>query len=331
MSKAPWKNVRWAWSSIMMSVLCTGIVACADHKISSSEERPADNVIDPALLLPWSEITGHIAAFYRTAYSPGGIFFIDGVKRKVSSPGGVGARIYNIALSPDGQQLAIGYATSGGMSGTTVSSIHLALPTGPFPNLERGNPTDLRGYYPAWRSDARLTYRRGDTLFTERSVTAVLRRFLEPHAWAPDDSYILGTSWTEAVPRVLGVYRIRLPDTTGLLITPEEPSISWSSPAIAPHAALVAVKRSSAIQASYSVGEIWVGSVEGGGFRRVHSLGVHGFAWSPDGSHLVVAGGIRGCATCAFMEEPGLFLLNLSDGSFRKLADVPAIAVSWTK
>ena len=161
-------------------------------------------------------------------------------------------------------------------------------------------------------------------------MTTVLTGWkIGPHSWFNGDSqFAIAMQTSGSSGSIFSIYVADAGGTASEILRGESGSV-WSSPAVARGSATLAAKRSTNSQFMYNLGDVWLANSDGTNLRLLHSPAVSDFAWSPDERQLVVSGGQPDCACGS--EEKGVYLLRVSDGSFRKLMDVNAFRVDWSQ
>jgi hypothetical protein len=319
------------------AVLVMTCAACDQESPTAS--LPADTVVNSHLLLPWSEITGHIAVHVLT---PSGqrIWFIDGVKREVVDLGFFGSWVSGMTLSPDGTKLAFDFAITNPdhVSKAAIRETSTELGAALFD----GYPVrDHEGSNAVYLPDGKLSFWRGDTLLVDDTPVAIVPGYkFHPHSWTPDQSSI-ALSIKAVGDDAFSIFTRRIEHDAALQILIHGTQDShWWEPLYSPQGQLLAVKHTTFIQMYYSVGDLWVFNSDGTGGRLLHSPAVSAYAWSPDARQLVVAGGSwipieqnPGPAWNGWfpMEQQGVFLVDATNGSFRQLMQGNANFVSWSK
>lgn len=315
---------------------CLALFACSDGTAPDRTELVADSTFTTfgqTITLPWSDLTGHIAIhFYKEnpgAFPSHTTVFVDAEKQEFRYLGDFGNYIGQLALSPDGSIVAIGFpyfrqAYVGLQS--TQRAIHI---NGSFVMWYSG------AYCPSWRPSGALNYWYADTMYTHNAGgepvavpdvplgtgerAGVLTGKKMCNSWGPgeNDFFIVrdpNPSWSQ---RNWGVYRVSTTDFVPKLVIPPDTSAPWINVDVSPDGRRLVIAKAN---------ELWIANTDGSDLQKVSS-GMSAAVWSPD-SRFILASGLdemTGFAT------PGLYLIRVSDGFERKLTDLVALHASWSR
>lgn len=291
---------------LLIFIIAIFAAACESESSGPGPDLPPDTARGAGLLLPWSELTGRI-----TYASPAQLILIDGVRREVRTIRDAASNelFVDLASSTQNSEAAVVSLLRDGSHRTTVIGLDGVV-----------KRTVERAYCARWLRDGRLSYLRGDTLYVETAVMAVLNpRPWSCPSWSADGSYLV-ISLRDTVRRSQ-VYRIRTANTVPEVVALTAvggPLTSWDDPSVSPGGQTFAVAYSS----DDAINEVLLANTGGGIIRKLaEGTRLYGFSWAPNGSQVL--------ALSTVSSAGGLFLIRVSDGGIRKLVSHPVYAAAW--